>query len=296
MSNKRKIIFKILRHSRIYNIFSKFSQTNKVTILLFHDINKNYFNIFISYLVKNYNIISLSLYLESIKNKNKLPKNSLIITFDDGHKSNFSLLPIIKNRDIPLTIFLCSGIIGTNRHYWFKHKGLISKDFKKISNHLRLDKLSKMGFVQEEEKPLRHALSSEEIGLMDKYVDFQSHTIFHPCLPTCTDGESWTEIKNSKEQLETRINNQINAFSYPNGDYSDREINYCRDAGYECGITVDYGFNTLSTNPFKLKRISVNDTQNLDEFIVKCSGLWGFIKLILSKIKGEDLAEDRPIS
>jgi hypothetical protein len=41
---------------------------------------------------------------------------------------------------------------------------------------------------------------------------------------------------------------------------------------------VDYGFNTVNTDPFKLKRISVNDTDDLNELIVKASGVWAFIK------------------
>jgi len=90
----------------------------------------------------------------------------------------------------------------------------------------------------------------------------------------------------------------ISSISYPNGDYSEREIEICREAGYKCGITVDYGFNTVSTNPLKLKRISMNDTDNLDELIVRSSGVYAFLNnLFRRKQKYKSQAhENRNIS
>ena len=68
------------------------------------------------------------------------------------------------------------------------------------------------------------------------------------------------------------------AIAYPNGDYSERDIELVKSAGYRCGVTVDYGFNTVKTDLFRLKRLSVNDTGNIDELAVKASGVWAFIK------------------
>jgi hypothetical protein len=53
-----------------------------------------------------------------------------------------------------------------------------------------------------------------------------------------------------------------------------------QEAGYKCGITVDYGYNDLHTDLFRLKRISVNDGRSLDELIVKSSGCYAFLKQI----------------
>lgn len=113
---------------------------------------------------------------------------------------------------------------------------------------------------------------------MKHYVNFQSHTLFHPILPKCNNDEARVEICNSKEILEREYMLEINAISYPNGDYSERDILLAKEAGYKCGITVDFGFNSIKTDVFRLKRLSVNDTSNLDELIVKASGVWSFLK------------------
>ncbi len=82
----------------------------------------------------------------------------------------------------------------------------------------------------------------------------------------------------AKQMLETEYKLPINAIAYPNGDYSDRDIAISKEAGYTCGITVDFGYNTIHTDLFRLKRLSVNDTGNLDELAVKASGVWAFFK------------------
>lgn len=121
-------------------------------------------------------------------------------------------------------------------------------------------------------------MRSNEIKAMQEVVDFQAHTVFHPCLPTCSEKEEIAEIRESKHMLEEKFDLDVYAIAYPNGDYSDRTVEISRSSGYQCGVTVDYGYNTLASDPFRLKRLSINDTGDLNELIVKASGLWGFLK------------------
>ena len=78
--------------------------------------------------------------------------------------------------------------------------------------------------------------------------------------------------------MEKEYGLKIDSIAYPNGDYSDRDIALAKEAGYECGVTVDFGYNTPRTDLFRLKRLSVNDTANFDELAVKASGVWQFFK------------------
>ena len=76
---------------------------------------------------------------------------------------------------------------------------------------------------------------------------------------------------------------RINALAYPNGDYSDRDIDLIKQAGYDCAIAVDFGYNTLKTDPYRLKRLSVDDTDNVDTVCVKVSGLWTLLMWLAGK-------------
>ena len=285
----KRLIFKVLRFSGLPFIFREFIQKNKVTILMFHDISEQVAEKTFSFLLKKYNVIDLNGFIDACENNNKskIPKKALIITFDDGHLGNYRILPVIKKYKLPITIFLCSSIINTNRHFWFRYKNktIETSQLKEELNKKRLELLSKVGFEQEKEFDQPQALQNTHISEMRKYVNMQSHTMFHPVLPKCDDYEARKEIFNSKEFLEKEYDFQINSIAYPNGDYTDREIELVKKAGYKCAITVDYGFNTIKSDMFRLKRLSSNDTSDLNELIVKSSGVWLFFKNIIKKQK-----------
>jgi peptidoglycan/xylan/chitin deacetylase (PgdA/CDA1 family) len=249
---------------------------------MFHKIEKSRADISFKVISSLYNIIDLNVFIQAVekKNKTKLPPYSLIITFDDGHILNYDLLSVFRSYNFHPTIFLCAGIINTNRHFWFAYKqsAIPVSKLKKKSNEDRLKILSRIGFIQDKNYGFAQALTKDQINEMRSYVNFQSHTIFHPCLTKCNYDEAKEEILNSKIILERDYQLNINALAYPNGDYTNREIEICKSAGYKCAITVDAGYNTINSDLFRLKRLSVNDTTDINELIVKASGLWGFIK------------------
>lgn len=280
-------IFRFLRLSGLPYISRELLQKKKISILLFHDINPRDADCCFKYLSKHYNIIGLNDFLAACYQKINLPNKSLIITFDDGYVGNYDLLPIIKSYNIPITIFLCAGIVDTHKHFWYKEVN--SKDkidhLKKIPNYQRLRFLLKTGFQQDLEFEEAQSLSKKHIDQMKNFVNFQSHSLYHPILPKCNIEITKQEINESKNKLEKDYGLKINAFSYPNGEYSDRDIELVKNAGYECAITVDFGFNTINSDLYRLKRLSVNDPWNINELIVKASGVWGFLNKILRRGK-----------
>ncbi len=275
-----RILFKILRFSGLPWLFRAVVQRNKMTILLFHDISPEVARQTFRFLQKRYQIIGIEDYLDARRKGTSLPPKAMILTFDDGHLGNYRLLPVIQELQIPISIYLCGGIIDTHRHYWFtvRHPSRSSDALKSVSNQQKLTILAEAGFSPEHEYDQPQAMNRRQIEEMKSVVNFQAHTLFHPILPQCNDEEATMEIVHGKELLEQQFGLKINAIAYPNGDYNERDINLAKSAGYQCGITVDYGFNTLHTDPFRLKRLSVNDTANLDELSVKASGVWGFFK------------------
>ncbi len=282
-----KALFKILRYSGLPWLFREWIQRDKVSILMFHDINKDVARQSFQYLSRHYNLISLQDYRQSLRENSThlLPKKSMVITFDDGHKQNYEILSVLQEFEVPATIFLCSGIVDTHRHYWFKSNrtGITTDRLKQIPNKERLTILADSGFRQEATYQDRQALTRQEIQEMKPFIDFQAHTVYHPILPQCDDNESWFEIADCKQQLENNLQLDINAFAYPNGDYGTREIDYLQKAGYEIAVTVDLGLNTTKSNPYQLKRLSSNDTADINELIVKSSGLWAMIINLLKK-------------
>jgi len=278
----------MLRFSFLPLLIRETLQRRRVTIILYHDLSPENADKHFSVLKKYYNPISLTDFLEARKGGtlSNLPPKSLVITFDDGHERNYSLKPILEKHRIPIVIFLCAGIVGTKRHFWFRHDTTYEIEALKLyPDEQRLKILAGLGFDEVKEYDNPQALTKEEIQDLSQspFVSFQSHTITHPCLPQCSPDKSYYEIFQSKKDLETIFSLPVYAFSFPNGDYSDREIAFVKKSGYSCALTSDYGFNSASTPLFTLKRINMNYNSDINELLVRTSGLWVVIQRFIVK-------------
>ncbi|MBI5180245.1 MAG: polysaccharide deacetylase family protein [Nitrospirae bacterium] len=80
-------------------------------------IDANSFERIILFLKKEFRIIDLMSWIKGQKNN----KSGCVITFDDGWLDNYTnAFPILKKYNIPATIFLCAGMVGTNQGFWFE--------------------------------------------------------------------------------------------------------------------------------------------------------------------------------
>jgi poly-beta-1,6-N-acetyl-D-glucosamine N-deacetylase len=281
----KRLLFNILRYTGIPELLRETIQKNSVSILTFHDPEIETFEFAANYLCKYYNVISLESYIHFLEGKTEIPPKSIIITMDDGHRNNYYLLPIIKKYKVPVTIFLCSEIAGTNRHFWWKHQanGHSLSELKKMPELERRDIYRGQGFdyLADYGSENRQALNMNEIEEMLKsgYVDFQSHTMYHVLLDKCDDSMSLEEIKKSRTDLQNKLNKPVCAIAYPNGNFGEREILFAKNSGYKCALTTRPGYNKPTTNVYRLLRFGVRDNSGMNEIIVRASGLWGFIKL-----------------
>ncbi len=276
-----RMSYKLLRYSGLPFLFREVLFRKGVRIIMFHDPGPEAMDRILEYLKERYTIITLDDFLSG----RPTPPKALIITLDDGHKGNAALVPVFREHGVRPTIFLCAGLLDTKRHYWFLHEPVHGRaeSLKSLPNKERLSQLASMGFDPEKEYEDRHALNAEEIRMMKEVVDLGSHGLLHPCLPTCTDQEAWNEIVASKELLEQHHGIRVNTFAFPNGDYCARDLDLVREAGYIAALTVDYGFNEPGTDPFRLKRLSVDDSGDLDALSVKVSGVWTLFRVVMGK-------------
>lgn len=255
----------------------------KVSIVLYHDPRPDIFEKHVQFLSKHYNFISLNILVSAIKNRDwsLISNNSMVITFDDGHKGNYELLEIIKKYNIIPTIYCCSDIISTNRHFWWKEVGLNEiEGFKKITNAERLNQLEEKGYSLEKEYNDRQALSLDEINDMMNFVEFESHTKFHPILTCCTKKEKKDEIINSKSNIESVFSNECQHFCYPNGDYDEEVIDIVKSSGYDSARTIDVGWNDINTDPYKLKITGITDDASITQVIAQLTGITMFLRYL----------------
>ena len=276
MGRARQLGFRAARLSGLPVLLRETIQRRRPTIVLYHDPDPARFERHISVLRQRYTIIGLRSLIEALRGGtiDVLPPKSLVVTLDDGHRGNRALLPILERLGVPVSIFLCASIVGSDRRFWFKHVD-DPAPLKRLANAERLRQLELAGVA--DSGAAAEALSDAEIGEMSPHVDFQSHGLTHPILPRCDDDEARAEVVESRRELAERYGFDVYAFSYPNGDYGERELRLVREAGYLCAVTVEPGFIHAGTDSYRLKRICIDDNDGVDELLVKSSGLWGLI-------------------
>jgi peptidoglycan/xylan/chitin deacetylase (PgdA/CDA1 family) len=280
---KRRLVFRLLRLTLLPLLIREAIQRRRVTIIFYHDPSPESLENHLAILERTYKLISLRQFVDAhrLRRISTLPPKALVVTLDDGHAGNFRLKLLLQRMGIPVTIFLCSGIVGTGRRFWFEHAAEEVESLKHVPDGERLDRLRELGFDEAREFSKPEALSRDEVEALAPVVDFQCHSASHPVLLYCSDEKAEREIVGSKQELEREYGLDIYAFSYPNGDYSDREILLAKRAGFRCALTADVGFNTAETDPFRLRRIGIDDDDGIDELLVKTCGLWGWIKGIV---------------
>lgn len=251
----------------------------RVSILVYHDPAREVIARHLAYLSTRYTFIRLAELVRALEagRWSELPDRALVVTFDDGHRGNAGLRDLFQRHGVVPTIFLCSQIVGTSRHFWFLDVA-DSEPLKALSNRQRNDRLAANGLAVTKEYPDdRHALSIAELAELAPAVDFGAHTRFHPILPTCDADEAEIEITAGKREVEALVGASCETFAYPNGDYGEREIELLRRAGYRAARTWDVGWNDPDSDPFRLKMLGTTDTASVTRLAADLSGIPGYL-------------------
>src|SRR5262245_17978329 len=270
----------------------------RVSILVYHDPTPEAFDGHITYLSRRYNFVSLGQVIDAMTNGpwDDLPNRSLLLTFDDGHRGNADLVDLFARYGVKPTVYVCSQLIDTNSHFWFMDVDDPGK-LMKFANGQRMAALEEAGFSPTKDHSDRQALDRTELERMREVVDFAAHKRVHPILPACSDAEAEVEIEVSRTEIEQVIGRPCLDFSYPNGDYGDRDVELVREAGYRSARTVDLGWNGAGSDPFRMKCLGTSDTASSNRPAGDVSGVSGWIaRLKVGSLTGRHRPAVRPDS
>jgi peptidoglycan/xylan/chitin deacetylase (PgdA/CDA1 family) len=203
---------------------SKYSPEDKVYLLKEEEFAKQ-----LEYLHSSgWSTISVSQLLESSKNKSSLPEKSLIISFDDGNQTDYTIaFPLLNKFDYKAIFFLTSDFI---------------------------------------EKP-GHLSKSQILRMSQEGMKFGSHGKTHKFLSTLDENELKLELQESKKVLEEITGKKIDLLSLPGGYYSSKVKRMAKELGYKGICTSKFGLNENNTDPFELKRISFRFGDSFSYFV-----------------------------
>jgi peptidoglycan/xylan/chitin deacetylase (PgdA/CDA1 family) len=177
-------------------------------------------------ITKKYHPITLSELEDCYVNKKEIPRNAVLLTFDDGYSDNYTYAyPLLLKKKVPATIFLNTGKVGTE------------KDI----------------------------LTWEQVKEMheSKLVEFASHGVNHKRLRKYSDEDVLFELINSKDVLEKMIGKPMKSFCYPYGAFDKRVRRLVFKAGYIMDFGTRKGINLWpwkSRRPLLRAHVMRNDT------------------------------------
>lgn len=183
-----------------------------------------------------YNTLTLEELELFIKGQIKIPKKSVVITFDDGYLSNYIYAyPILKKHNFKASIFIISKIVPESPQE-FNPDGLNYMSWEEINN-------SKDVFSYEGHTHDLHKL--------------RNNTSYLVCEPEETVRE---DLRISKELLEAKY------FAYPYGQYKSNTIEILKELDYKMAFTVVPGRVSQNTPLYEINRYGIYPATSIETF------------------------------
>ena len=183
--------------------------------------------------------------------RNNEGRRLVVITFDDGYKDFlFNAFPIMSKYGFTATVFLATGMMGS-RSITFGRKEILDW--------------------------------SDVRELLKRGVTFGSHTVNHPILKKMELEAVEAEVRESKIEIESRLEGSVDAFSYPYA-FPEGGKNFLIEYfgmldryGYRFGVTTVIGRVKKGDNPLALTRLPVNEYDDPALFKAKLEGAYDWV-------------------
>lgn len=232
------------------------------------------------FIARHYNCLSLSEALGLLR-QGKLPRRTVVVTFDDGYLDNLTLaLPILRTHGVPATIYIATGIIDNSAHLWWyelekiiRNEDSLKIDWKgkrwleRIEEHsgkhdcyARFNRqLKRMNPTEQEsflamirKRPVRQqslesqVLNRDDIRQLadDPLITIGAHTHGHLVLSSLSEDQLRQELETSRRILESWISRPVRHLAYPFGGHHQaglREFRMAEKAGFESATTTRLG-------------------------------------------------------
>ena len=276
----------ILSRGSIRKLKEKSQNGEIILSVYFHNPSKKLFENSVKWFLKRgYTFLSVNELLIIKENKLPFPPMAVIFTVDDGWKNNKNnIFSVAEKYKIPVTTFISTQPVETGELYWWTYVDIALKnkwEVPSVSAMKQLENDQRLKIVNELKlkiKSDREALFPEDlIGYQNsKFINFGAHTVTHPILSKCDRETSYFEITASQKKLESWLKYSINSFAYPNGNYTEREIEILKQSNYNIAFTTvpEYITPTNISSIYEIPRFDVLENVSFVENVCRMTGLW----------------------
>ena len=172
--------------------------------------------------------ISLQTLSRSWTDNNALPKNSVVLTFDDGFENFYTTaFPVLEEYGFQATVFLVTEFCGKNN------------DWEGNPPNFPPSKLMSWSQVKE---------------LSSRGIEFGSHTLTHPDLTRVSEARAKREVVESKATIEDALGRPVTDFAYPYGKFNN-SVRQVAAQSFDSACSTNLGKAGADSDLFSLARI-----------------------------------------
>lgn len=261
-----KIFFLVFEKSVNNDVYESIQKEDVCVVLTYHRVrNRNPWNQAIEKLTNNKELTSYSVYTDEFKNhieylyesgayfttpdelekfrqSGKFPHKCVLICFDDADVSVYeNAFPILKEKNIPFTLFVIAGQVG-------------NKDFNNLEisswEQLRIMKDSGLAYFGSHTYDM-HYLEDNQAGFLEEgmYEEFK------------------TDIEKSREVIKKELGVEVSSLAYPFGEASDVVADSVREAGFDSAFILSPHPVDSASNAYYQCRYLV-DRYNFDKIVI----------------------------
>lgn len=204
--------------------------------------------------------------LEHLENGSPLPNNPILITFDDGYKSNYTeAFPVLKELDMKATIYVIASRIfeSPSKLYPDEYEKITWVEARSMQGTMTIQGHTWDSHYKElnERQELKGVIS----GPMDLGSEIETQSDY--------ERRVVEDFLLSKETIEEKMGYDVVSLAYPYGEYSADTIRLAQQAGYKMAFTVESGLvNRDTAKHFEMKRITANGAFTGEELLAVIEG------------------------
>ncbi|MGH7780003.1 MAG: polysaccharide deacetylase family protein [Candidatus Binataceae bacterium] len=189
---------------------------------------------------RGYETIWPSDWLAAHKEGKPLPRNPIVLTFDDGYAEMVEYaLPVLRRHGLKAAVYVVTRRLGLT-NTWDEMNG---------------------------RQTMRLMTADQVRQLPGQGIELGSHSRTHSHLTSLSESQLADEIEGSKNDLQNLLGAEVLSFAYPYGDGADsRIIREKLMRSYQLGMTVWDGPNSIESNPYELRRIAITPGDSLRDF------------------------------
>ena len=303
-----------LHHIGFLNLLKNSRTLNQAFVLMYHRViaslqeekipvhpgmyvTQDSFKKQIDFLKNHFHVLPLTEILHRLERRRSIA-GCCALTFDDGWLDNsVYAYPVLQELNLPATIFLATGFVGTDRLFWpeevafyLSHPDVLERGradavlksfldsmpeneieearldhaivhLKSMSPAVREEVITAMRRLSGVILPGRMLMNWDEIRRMQAggLVNFGAHSHNHVILDQVSLEEVEKEIVLSRQVMEKQLGVTPDLFAYPNGNHTPDVQLILKKNGFKAAVTTRKGWFDRNVSLFEIPRIGMHE-------------------------------------